>query len=248
MKVAQEIDVDNVTIIINSDNKLQAVVSNPVEGESSAFNLIEPQLDNDYNYDLKWQDIVYQIEGTDKFIKGTKLVRALSKDSWTLFNIIRDYNAQVTYKELRNVESDSRWGYSGKEYDVKNVFTYNITFYEAAQRGYDENDLDNFINSIINAVKNDSLQNKNSEFENREIGYLLDSSIDTKIVKHPNYAEVTVTEIAKLFLAETYIQHLEDYIGIEDPNRVYFNTIRQVELKTKETYLGVPVYIVHRNV
>lgn len=245
MKVAQEIDVDNVTIIINSDNKLQAVVSNPVEGEPSTFNLIEPQLSN--HYDFEWEDIVYQIEGTDKFIKGTKLVKALTKNSWTLFNIIRDYNAQVTYKELRNVESDSKWGYSGKEYEVKNVFTYNINLSEAAEKSYNENDLDNFINSITTVVKNDLLQNKNSQLENEQIGYLLDSSIDTKIVKHSNYVEVTVTEIVKLFLEETYIQYLEYYVKISEPNRVHFNPIKQIRLKTKETYLGVPVYIVHEN-
>lgn len=246
MKVAQEIDVDNVTIIINSDNKLQAVVNNPVEGEPSTFNLIEPQLSNDYTFE--WQDLVYQIEGTNKFIKGTKLVRALTKFSGTLFNIIRDYNAQTTYKELQNVESDSKWGYSGKEYEVKNVFTYDITFSEAAQKGYDENDLDNFINSITTVVKNDLLQNKNHKLENEQIGYLLDFSIDTKIVKHSNYAEVTVTEIVKVFLEETYIQYLGYYTEINEPNRVHFNNINQIELKTKETYLGVPVYIVHKNV
>lgn len=241
MKVAQEIDVDNVTIIINPDNKLQAVLLKPIDEEFATFNLVHPQFDS--RYKLEWVDDVYQVEGTDKFIKGTKLNK-VTELSWKVHNLISNFNSNRTWKELRDVEEEPRFYHSGKEYEVKTVTTYNITLMLANEKGYDEDDLNNFINSVTRVVEYKTV---NNIYDAGGILYALNPLLDIKTVKHSTYVEVTVTETATVFVENSLVEEVERYLVIEDPSVFSLKPyINGVELRTKEMYLGKFVYLYHQ--
>lgn len=127
MKVAQEIDVDNVTIIINSENKLEAVPT----GQSIGFSIQEVDWINDNNIVKK--DVFYEINNSGTYFKGIKPTQYIKE---FLLNTLNTVNSTLTAKVLKPVE-ESSYSYGMEKYirtiegsleiDVSSFKSYNMS-------------------------------------------------------------------------------------------------------------------------
>lgn len=242
MKVAQEIDVDNVTIIINSDNKLEALIPE----QSTEFTIQEvPWLNNS---NVITTEVYYEINNSKKYFKGVKPIKIIKQ---FLLNDLNSLSSTVTRKFVKPEEQDS-YDYNMKKYirtiegdltlDISELQSYNLSNDEIAE----------LVKEFVDTTKS-TIETQNYELINI-LGdtYFTSGGGYTFGITEPEYrsniriegsaAHLSIYEklefLSNLEFQDDSLESFKDFLG-KGPKGNYF----EKEIETSVTQNDVPVSI-----
>lgn len=143
MKVAQEIDVDGITIIINSENKLEAIPT----GQSTELTIQEAEWLNDLN--VVKEDVFYEINNSGKYFKGIKPIKYIKE---VLLNDLNIISSTLVSKIFKPAE-DTSYDYGMKKYirTIEGVLAIDVGILKSYK--VSDVDISNLLKDVIDSTK-----------------------------------------------------------------------------------------------
>lgn len=242
MKVAQEIDVDNVTIIINSDNKLEALIPE----QSTEFTIQEvPWLNNS---NVITTEVYYEINNSKKYFRGAKPIKIIKE---FLLNDLNSLSSTVTRKFVKPEEQDS-YDYGMKKYirtiegdltlDISELQSYNLSNNEIAEM------MKEFVDtakSTIYTQNDESINILGDTYFTSEGGYIFgitEPEYRSNIRIEGSAAHLSIYEklefLSNLEFQDDSLESFKDFLG-KGPKGNHF----EKEIETSVTQNDVPVSI-----
>lgn len=143
MKVAQEIDVDGITIIINSNNKLEAIPT----GSAQELTLKEVDWLNDPN--IITEEAIYEINNSKKYLKGIKPIKYIKE---IFLNNLPVLSNSITTKFSKSEEQGS-YSYGMEKYIriIEGTLVLDISTLQSYKLSDD--DISNILKEFLNNTK-----------------------------------------------------------------------------------------------